>query len=157
MRQYSTFWVLTSQSSIQSQWSEQNDHHITTLLMLTFPTLMMLLAGWLTSNCNNIWYNYKDIFRKLSNDDKIKTESSFESMESSLITCWEVELWALKMFHVGTFDLWPTHIHSAISSLKSNRLKWMICCWISKHMCFPIMWHLIHRIRIQHVFQKLSN
>ena len=31
-----------------------------------------------------------------------------------------MELWPLKMFNFGTFGFWPTHIYSAISSLRNT-------------------------------------
>ena len=54
---------------------------------------------------------------------------------------WRVDRSALKMLNFGTFGLWTNHIHGAVSSLRSNGLQIMRCCWKGKHMSFPMIWH----------------
>ena len=68
---------------------------------------------------------------------------------------WRVDWSALKILNLGTFGLWPNHIHGVVSSLRSILSQLMRCRCKGKHMSFPMIWHLIHRI--YHVFQKITN
>ena len=62
---------------------------------------------------------------------------------------WSIDsLASLKILNLVKFDLWPNHTHGGVSySFRSNRLQWMTCRWKGKQVGFPIIWHLIHRIK----------
>ena len=44
-----------------------------------------------------------------------------------------------KSLTFSSLDEWPNHIHSVVSSPKSNQLKKMRCCWKGNHTGFPMI------------------
>ena len=112
-----------------------------------FPRFTELLAGYRTSNCHKWGIILKlnpSPFRQQLNQYRIfKIQANgiqFSNFRGE-------EFWALTMLKSVTFDLWPNHIHSAVSLSRWNRLQWMTCRWKGKHFGFLIIWHLKHRIK----------
>ena len=100
-----------------------------------FPHLRSCLVGYIV--------HVKAIFT-----NKISFKRIFEIQANwrHFSNFWEEKFWALNKLNLVKFDLWPTHIQSAVSSLRRDRLQWMTWRWKGKHLDFLMIWHLIHRM-----------
>ena len=104
-----------------------------------FPRFTELLAGYRTSNCHKWGIILKlnpSPFRQQLNQYRI-FEIQANGIQFSNFR--GEEFWALTMLKSVTFDLWPNHIHSAVSLSRWNRLQWMTCRWKGKHFGFLII------------------